>query len=123
MNSDISAKDRFDEMMINIGSYMFDLQMMLARFVSEILEEFEGNIYDIDLTVPFQEGNEYINLHVERIIFDTDDVIKVFVSMREEFIEWDNLNITVQDLIANYLHMRYKAENLYRNLSEKDEIH
>ena len=95
----MKIKSKFDDMIIDISTSMIELQMSLARFVYLVLDESEEKSYKINISIPFQLDDDYINIQCKKIYFDPEDeIIKIRVSNMKEAILWSDLNITAQDL-------------------------
>ncbi|MCP4131642.1 MAG: hypothetical protein GY754_11745 [bacterium] len=122
------AKDLYDKMMVEIGTSLFDLQILLARFVASILEEFEEKCMELDITFPFLEENGYVIYRSELIAYDPhEEAVKIKIDGKDYFVEWNDIDVASQEQIANLMHMEYVSHKIYKDLSSgaapKDEQH
>ncbi|MFC1670318.1 hypothetical protein ACFL20_07980 [Spirochaetota bacterium] len=124
MNSLILAKDKFDKMMINICNYMFDIRILLSRFICDLLEQYEESEVGLDLSFPFEKDGKYEIVRGKNIFYDIDDEsIKVTTDSDFGVIDWGELDINSQDAIANYIHLNYVIKKIDKNISIEDELH
>lgn len=112
------GKDRFDEMLIDIGSRIFDLQADLAGFIREIMHSFGSDSMEIDYRFPVRDGDEFRAVRGIRIVLDPDDM-KLLIHTDEPGVVflWHEIDLAAQEILANDLHMRYVARMIRRDLS------
>lgn len=118
-------KNKFDEMMIQIHNYLFDLQLCLAGFVCEILDELSTDSYDLDIEFPLLDNENYSILKCSKITLDKDSE-KLLVTINDDsdkVIDWIDLDVTVQERIAGEIHNGYLSEIIYRQLKEENIDH
>ena len=117
-------KTKFDNMMVIIGEQLYNLQLMLGDFSSQIIEEFKGKSLEVELKLPFNVDNDLFVFHCNRIYFDPDDdLIKISVIEKEEDLALGELDLASQEIIANFLLFTYSSNLIYERLSSKNEIH
>ena len=123
MNDKFTSDDIFNEMIINIGSSIFDIHVKLTRFVCEVMAEMNAEELEVELTFPYLNMDQYLTLQSEKIIYNSEDE-KIYITARdlEDTIEWITLDISVQDIIVNEIHRQYRAEKIYQELSSKNEF-
>ena len=111
-------KDKYDDMLIDIGSRMFDLQILLAGFIREIMDELGKFSIEIDFKFPIREGDDYNIIHGKEIHYDPEENKLMVLTMDSgKFILWHEIDVLTQEILANDLHMRYVAEGIYKDLS------
>jgi len=107
-------KNIFDEMIVTIGTTFYDLQLMLAHFVCEILEIFEDAKVEVSLKFPFFNGEEYLTYFSEEIYFDIDkDLVMIKLQDVENSIEWSMLDAHTMERFASEIHMKFEAYKQY----------
>lgn len=118
-------KDKFDNKMIDIESKSFEVNMLMAGFVFEILESFNEMKSEIYCELPYYDPNSgYKAIIAESISLDVENgIILVEAQGMKTSVMWDELNMAAKEIIIAELHHKYKASILYENLNTKDEIH
>ena len=116
--SNSQEKDVFDEMIITIETTSFDLQLMLGHFVGGILELFEEQKVDLEVSFPIWEDGKYITCLSRDIFFDENkDLVFISLSGSESKIQWSSLTIHSMERFAAELHMKYVAQKKYFEFS------
>ena len=119
-----SKKNKFDEMMIDIGEQKFRIQAMLGEFIFDILKEFDNHIKDIEIPIPLSIDNKYFTMHCNEIFYDlNNEIVKLKIQEMENCIEWGEIDIFSQEIIANVIHLMYVSEQLYKSFSSENEVH
>ncbi len=105
-------------MLIDIGSRIFDIQSMMAGFIREIMHELGRSSMDIDIELPYMEGDHYRIVRTRAISLDAED-LKLFVTtdVPDLVVVWHEIDVIVQELIANDIHMRYVSDRIMTDLS------
>lgn len=118
-------KDKFDNKMIDIESKSFEVNMLMAGFVFEILENFNEMKSELYCELPYYDPNSgYKTIITESISVDIENgIILVEAQGMKTSVMWDELNMAAKEIIIAELHHKYKASILYENLNTKDEIH
>lgn len=116
-------KDKYDAMMIDIGTRMFDIQIMLAKFVAEMLDEF-GDSIPVDSEVPFFSGSDVVKISIKKIFFDHDDIeIKLEQADTGNILSWRDLPVSSQELLASQMHMDYATGRIHDSFENKNDLH
>ena len=119
-----SKKNKFDEIMIDIGEQKFRIQVMLGEFIFDILKEFDNHIKDIEIPIPLSIDNKYFTMHCNEIFYDlNNEIVKLKIQEMENCIEWGEIDIFSQEIIANVIHLMYVSEQLYKSFSSENEVH
>ena len=119
----MTEKIDFDELIVDIETRTYDLQVRIAAYVTRMLRINEG-LTELDLCIPFIFDETCEMYRAVEISLEADsEVILVKVSGREDSIEWDDLDLSAQDMIVNFLHMKYTSEKIYRELSSHEDMH
>jgi hypothetical protein len=118
-------KDRFDDKMIDIEQKSYELGMLMSVFAFEILETFESGSADIAASVNVVNVDGVtVQVESEKVILNRDTgEISVVCSDMENRLLWDDLDLSAKNAIINELHFRYKADRLYKGLSDEGGIH
>ncbi len=117
-------KDRFDLKMIDIEQKSFELGMLMSVFVFEILETFENSSADIAayINIYAQDGNS-LPLEMEKITLNRETGEIILNCAEGKPVLWDDLDLVAKEIVMNELHHRYKADRLYRGLSDNGGVH
>lgn len=118
-------KDRFDHKMIDIEQKSFELAMLMSVFAFEILETFENATAEINTVINFINGEGFsVQVETEVAVLNRDTgEITIGCMEADNMLSWDDLDISAKNAIINELHFRYKADRLYRGLSDEGEVH
>ncbi len=113
----MTGKEKFNELMITIGNYVFDLQFIITGVVCNILDEMERESLDINIEFPCRIENKLEVLTSEKISYDNEDERLSVVTDDGMLIQWEDLDVSVQEQIAQEVHMEYVSDMIYRDLS------
>lgn len=119
------GKDNFDQKMIEIESRSYEVSMMMAGFVFEILETFSGLKCDIYCEIPYLDIMAgYKSVAADSISVDPENgIISLTADGVSGPVMWDELNIAAKEIIISELHHKYKSLQLYKNMTVREEIH
>lgn len=112
-NDDIMIK-RYDEIMVKIGSHLFEAECLLNTFIKEMTEIYRDRILDIEIELP--DNGSFI---LRKIYWDEDKRCVEFNIKKddaESVICWDNFTLTIKNLIVNYIHISMLSDEIYRKL-------
>ncbi len=117
-------KDKYDEMMVQIENRIFDVQILLCRFITAIMEELNVTEYELDGSFPFIRDDGSLVICTEKIIYDneTEDLMIISKNYQKK-INWTELDISILHQIANEIHMKYVSDRILKELSSKEEVH
>ena len=118
-------KDRFDKKMIEIENKSFEINMLMAGFVFEILENFNEMKSPICCELPYYDpASGYKMIVTGSISLDIEKgVILLTAAGIKDPVMWDELNIAAKEIIIAELHHVYNASKLYENLTFREEMH
>jgi len=117
-----SDKNKYDQIMTEIGSSLFDIRMKLTQFVLQLMDEFDTVPIKLDLSFPFFDGDKFVILDAEEIFFNEEtEFILIRLSGNDEFLNWAEIDVATQEHIANSMLAEYTAQNIYRNLNASDQ--
>lgn len=118
-------EDRFDRKMIDIESRSYEVSMLIAGFVFEILETFDEMQSDICCEIPYCDPvSGYKTVTAEFIKLDAENgIVSINVSGRKDSVMWDDLDMAAKEILMTELHHKRKSLNLYKNYNAKEEIH
>ncbi len=121
-------KDKFDDKLIKIESKSFEVNMLMAEFVFELLKTFDNKISEIYCELPYYDPDKgYKTLLADAVSLDIESgQIFIFSEMINTAFMWDDLNISAKEIIITELHLKYKSLKLFDNLTEKkqkEEMH
>lgn len=118
-------EDRFDRKIIDIESMSFELNMLLAGFVFDILHCFDGYKTDISCEIPYLDPVSGLCIvTVNSLHLDNDrGVIDVIADSYSEPLMWDELSISARESVVVELNHKYKSLKLLNNLKAGEDIH
>jgi hypothetical protein len=107
-------RDRFDDMIVEIDTRLFDVQMLLSRFVVELLEAVSGNLLTVDLRLPVA-GDAGVVLHqVSQVQLHSGGGAAILITVGiSDLLTWEELDVASQYVLANSLHRAYVSGKLY----------
>jgi hypothetical protein len=117
----MTKKEKFNELMITIGNYVFDLQFIITGAVCDIMDEMERDSLDIVVEFTYRIDNSLEILTSEKIIFDSEDERLSIVTNDGMLIQWTDLDLSVQEKVAQEVHMEYISDMIYRDLSRPEQ--
>ncbi|MBN1531892.1 MAG: hypothetical protein JXA20_04455 [Spirochaetes bacterium] len=101
-------------MIVEIDTRLFDVQMLLSRFVVELLETAPGNLMNVDVRLPVVGEAGVDLLPVSQVQLHTGEGTTILIRGKStEFCTWDDLDVASQYVLANSLHQAYVAGKLY----------
>ena len=108
---------KYDEMMVSVGNHLFEAECLLNSFMKEMAEICQDMILDLEMELP---GNGSASTIVLKRISWNDAKRCVELEAEKEESEypiyWDNLTITIKNLIADYIHLKLFSDGIYRNI-------
>jgi hypothetical protein len=113
----MTSKEKFNELMITIGNYVFDLQFIITGVVCDILDEMKRESLEINVEFPYRIGNNLEILTSEKIAYDNEDERLFIMTVDGMLIQWTDLDVSVQEKVAQEVHMEYVSDMIYRGLS------
>lgn len=120
---DNKEKDRFDEYSIEIGRRIFDLQIMISRYVGELIKEFPQENAAFELELALQVDGVYEVKNINSIFYD-EILESVIISCDDGFeTDFGDLDVSSQQIIADTLLMKHRSDKIFRDLSGNTEKH
>ncbi len=118
-------EDRFDRKIIDIESRSFELSMLMAGFVFDILHQFNGFKATISCEIPYCDQNHGLRIiTVNSLSLDNENgTINIGAEGVEQSLPWDDLNLAARESIITEINHVYKSIKLLENFSSKEEIH
>lgn len=117
----MTVQEKFNEFMVTIGNYVFDLQFMITGLVCSILDEMQRESLDISIDFPYRIEEKLQILSAERIMYDREDDRLSVQTVDGMLIQWTDLDLSVQEQVIQEVHMEYVSEIIYHNLSSRDQ--
>ena len=106
-------RDKFDEMIVDIDSRLFDVQVLISRFVVEMMEEWPEHRVDIEITIPVISGDAVVLHRVVNAVLGTDGGSSlVFMETDGQKLTWEEMDVASQYIIANRLHGVYVTKKI-----------
>jgi hypothetical protein len=108
---------KYDDMMVSVGNHLFEADCLLNAFMKEMAEIYQDKILDLEMELPENGASSTVVLN--RISWND---IKRCVELEakkddnEYSVCWDNLTITIKNLIADYIHLRLLSDGIYGNI-------
>jgi len=116
--------NKFNEQIIDIGSRLFDLQIVIAAFVVDLFREMDRDEIEIDIFFPVFNGEKYETINGILLFYDPEnDIVKVKALGRDEPLLWNDIGIAAQEEVANELHFKYTSLLNYIALKTENESH
>ena len=113
----MTRKEKFNEKMVTIGNYIFDLQFIITGLVCDILDEMNRESLDINLDFSCIVNNSPAILTSEKISYDSIDEKLYILTIDGRMIQWLDLDVSVQEQFAQEVHMEYVSEVVFKDLS------
>lgn len=114
-------KDKFDIKVIEIEQKLFELNMQMSLFVSEILQSFRNNLAEVEVTIVLcdAEGG-FSKVEALKVFFNEElSSIEVYCRGLDEPLFWEDLDLSSKYILLNEIHHKYKAAKIYQSLSDK----
>jgi len=110
----------FNEMIIDIGSRMFDLQILQGKYITDLLGSLSADHMELDMNIPLFNGDSYSTVHLESIYYDhEDDMVKVAVAGKKEMILlWSDIDVASQNEILQTVHFNCMSEKSFNDLND-----
>jgi hypothetical protein len=115
-NDDVLIR-KYNEMMVSVGNHLFEAECLLNTFMKEIAEIHKDMILDLEMELP--ENGSSSTIVLNRISWNDAKRCVELEAKKEESeypICWDNLTITIKNLIADYIHLKLLSDGIYRNI-------
>lgn len=109
--------EMFDNVMIEASSMIMQLQMLLSNFVIDALALTKEKKIILDVDFPLQRNNTFEMVKSEYIYLNEDIGMPTVKILNEETeVVWTDLTISSQDLLANYIHIHIKTDDIFEDL-------
>ncbi len=101
-------RDRFDDMIVEIDTRLFEIQIMLSHFAMELLEESPDCTIEGDFSLPLQGDSGIDVFRVVKVAIEKNEDAALIISGGSgEKMTWNDLDVAAQYLLANSLHRIY----------------
>jgi len=119
MNNSNLTDEACDERIIEISSRMYDLSMLLSRFMIEMLETAEDYSIPVEMEVPVYDNDVIKIIRIDTVYFDRDSG-EIMLCNREDnkTVLWKCLDVAAMDYIVNYANIKRKTEVCHRSLKQ-----
>lgn len=102
---------QLNEIVIDAGSLLFDLQLKQGQYVTEMLAENGMKDIPVEVIIPYFNGSEFSSLHAESVSYDAEnDMVMVAFTDRDEKISWDEIDAVSQNEIMQDIHARMTSD-------------
>ena len=108
---------KYDKMMVSVGNHLFEAECLLNSFMKEMAEIHQDMILDLEIELP--EDGSVSTIILNRIIWNDIKRCVELEAKKEEskyLICWDNLAITIKNVIADYIHLKLLSDEIYMNI-------
>ncbi len=123
MIHDNKEKDRFDEYSIEIGRRIFELQIMISRYTSELLKQFPEENASFEVELSLQIDGVYEVKNIISIFYD-DSVDSIMIAADDGYeSDFGDLDVCSQQILADCLLMKHRSDKIFRDLSGNKETH
>jgi hypothetical protein len=114
------ANQRFNDEIIDIGSRIFDLHILLSKFVIDLFSEMKCSSMQVDFLFPFFRQGKSCACEAKRVYLDhEDDLLKIELN-DSDIVPWSDVDISIQEECANQIFTSYQSSH-YLNYLEKPE--
>jgi len=119
MNNSNLTDEACDERIIEISSRMYDLSMLLSRFMIEMLETAEDYSISVEMEVPVYDNDVIKIFRIDKVYFDRDSG-EIMLCNREDnkTVLWKCLDVAAMDYIVNYANIKRKTEVCHQSLKQ-----
>jgi hypothetical protein len=108
---------KYDEMMVSVGNHLFEAECLINSFMKEMAELYHDRILDLEMELP--DNGSVSAIVINKISWNYEKRCVELEAKKEESeypICWDNLTITIKNLIADYIHLKLLSDEIYRNI-------
>jgi hypothetical protein len=108
-----------NDMLIDIDTAMYGLQVKVARFVTALLSESPEQAAGISLSISRGIDDEFRVFRCVKIYIDREDeAIRISTPDCAGPLAWESIDVSAQYLVAQHLYGKRYASALYRSLSQ-----
>jgi hypothetical protein len=108
-----------NDMIIDIDTNMYGLQVKVARFVTALLSDEPEHAADINLSISRGIDDEFHVFRCVKIYIDPEDeIIRIATAGGAGPLAWESFDVAAQYMVAQHLYGRRISNNLYRTLSQ-----
>ncbi len=104
-------------MLVDVDTALFGLRMKLAALVATLLADVPGRAHDVDADFARWTDEGCRACRCLGIVIDDGGAIMLSVAGEEAPLDWEDLDVAAQYRVAQGLHARRYAGDLYRSLS------
>lgn len=110
---------KIDDIMVDVGSRLFEINMLLDSAIKDLLNACESDGIEIDMTFPFVNGTTHEILTAERIFNEpVSDQLRIDVRERSGGVAWVELSASAKDMLANAAVLKLAADNIFIDLKK-----
>jgi len=116
--NDLKIKN-YDDMMTEVGIHLLHAETLLDTLVKDVINEKEEKAIDFEIILADHSEAGYSDMVMNRIYLNKETKC-VEIKMREhgQPICWNDLNLSMKNLIANYIHINLLSNEIYTNLKK-----
>ncbi len=108
---------KYDDIMNQSNYLIIQIQLLLSDFITDLLQIVNDHSIPIDISFPLLINNKFELAKAEEIFLDETTYIPMLSLYNITHpVSWNDLTIAAQDLIANYIHIKIKSEDIYAEL-------
>lgn len=109
---------RFEEIMVETGRKLLDINLLLDELMRDLLASVEGNRVPLETDFPHYGAEGHRILVAAEMVLDADTGAIAVATEGGELVPWEELGVSTKDFIANIIVLRLISDANYEDLRQ-----
>lgn len=109
---------RFEEIMVEAGRKLVDINFLLDQLMREVLTSIEGKKIPLETDFAHYGADGHRVLHAAGANLDVETGSITVATLEGEQVPWEELGVSTKDYIANIIVLRLISDSNYENLRQ-----
>ncbi|MDY6967834.1 MAG: hypothetical protein SVR08_04150 [Spirochaetota bacterium] len=114
-----SKINKYNKIITEAGFHLFEAEILLDNFIKDVINENIEKSLDLKMEIPNQFNAGFLILTLNRIYRNNENGrIEIQINELDHVIYWDELNITIKNLIANFVQLNLLSDEIFNSFSQ-----